>query len=699
MGPKAVPPAKTDARGIVTTMTYDAQNRLTEKSYSDGTTPAVVFGYDITNVSGTTIQYPIGRLVLAEVLSSSPNYIVHAAYDTMGRVTSDWRRMPAQALLGITNPYVVNTNYNTGGEVINDSNEFFSITPSYDPVGRVEQIASSLSDANHPATLLSINPVTGYTAAEDLAQMTYGNGLVETVTYNNRLQPTSLLTYNPTTNANILNLSYGYTNSAGANNGNVTSLISTATQIFMRSYTYDSLNRLWTMSSPADASGCYGLAWTYDHYGNRLTQSATGGSVTCPQPSYGVLTNNRLTNPGYSYDAAGNMTGDGIHTYSYDAESRLIQVDGTAGNCSTATACYVYDAEGLRLQKTKGSTTTVYLRNSKGEVVAETDGGNTLLRAGYVYAAGSLLAEYENGTTYFVHKDHLGDTRVMTAANGSICDSMDYLPYGEQIAGGSCSTHKFTGKERDAESGLDDFDARYYSSSLGRFVSADWSATPVPVPYADFKDPQSLNLYSYVRNLPTVRMDPNGHDDHPGAWGLVRDWLDVIEVSGSYGESASVGWQVGKAVEVKLQVGTEVEGTIGAGGGNGKVETFTGGKAVAKAGSVGGEVKVGVSTSTKDGVSASAKAEASAGSKTASATVDKNGVHTDVGAKKDQDSKLGGHVTLGVGVGVAINTSQAGRAYDRTAQSAQAATGWLSRQYDKLKQAIGGGAPANAPQQ
>ena len=370
----------------------------------------------------------------------------------------------------------------------------------------------SPSDANHPATLLSINPTTGYTSAQALAQMTYGNGLIETVTYNNRLQPTQLRNYNPTTNADVLNLSYGYTNSAGANNGNVTSLNSVATQIFMRTYTYDSLNRLWSMSSPADASGCYGLAWTYDRYGNRLTQSATGGSGSaCPQPSYGVLSNNRLTNTGYSYDAAGNMTSDNIHTYTYDAESRLIQVDGTAGNCSTATACYVYDAEGQRLQKTTAAETTVYLRNSKGEVVAETDGGNTLLRAGYVYAGGALLAEYENGTTYFIHKDHLGDTRVMTTVSGSIDDSMDYLPYGEQIAGGSGSTHKFTGKERDAESGLDDFDARYYSSNLGRFVSADWSATPVPVPYADFNDPQSLNLYSYVRNLPTVKVDADGH--------------------------------------------------------------------------------------------------------------------------------------------------------------------------------------------
>ena len=52
--------------------------------------------------------------------------------------------------------------------------------------------------------------------------------LIETVTYNNRLQPTSLITYNPTANANILNLAYGYANSAGANNGDVTSFNSTA---------------------------------------------------------------------------------------------------------------------------------------------------------------------------------------------------------------------------------------------------------------------------------------------------------------------------------------------------------------------------------------------------------------------------------------------------------------------------------------
>jgi len=54
----------------------------------------------------------------------------------------------------------------------------------------------------------------------------------------------------------------------------------------------------------------------------------------------------------------------------------------------------------------------------------------------------------------------------------------------------------FTGKERDAESGNDYFGARYYASSVGRWLSPDWSAQVEPVPYSKLDDPQSLNLYS-----------------------------------------------------------------------------------------------------------------------------------------------------------------------------------------------------------
>jgi RHS repeat-associated protein len=98
----------------------------------------------------------------------------------------------------------------------------------------------------------------------------------------------------------------------------------------------------------------------------------------------------------------------------------------------------------------------------------------------------------------------------------------DYLPFGEEIPSGIGGrtnlwddndniNQKFTGKERDTESGLDYFGARYFASSMGRFMSPDWSANEEPVPYAKLDDPQSLNLYSYVRNNPLSRVDADGH--------------------------------------------------------------------------------------------------------------------------------------------------------------------------------------------
>lgn len=78
------------------------------------------------------------------------------------------------------------------------------------------------------------------------------------------------------------------------------------------------------------------------------------------------------------------------------------------------------------------------------------------------------------------------------------------------------ANNKFTGKLRDNESGPDYFGARYFSGAQGRFTSADWSAKPEAVPYASLGDPQSLNLYAYVRNNPLSRTDLDGHWDCSG---------------------------------------------------------------------------------------------------------------------------------------------------------------------------------------
>jgi RHS repeat-associated protein len=100
---------------------------------------------------------------------------------------------------------------------------------------------------------------------------------------------------------------------------------------------------------------------------------------------------------------------------------------------------------------------------------------------------------------------------LLTGLDGSVQESDDYYPYGEPITAGVQSLLKFTGKERDSESGLDNFGARYYGSSMGRFMTPDWAARPTTVPYAVFGDPQSLNLYVYVRNDPISQADADGH--------------------------------------------------------------------------------------------------------------------------------------------------------------------------------------------
>jgi len=214
---------------------------------------------------------------------------------------------------------------------------------------------------------------------------------------------------------------------------------------------------------------------------------------------------------GYSYDAAGNMTVDGTDSVSatYDSENRI--ATASKGGVSTN---YTYDADGNRVKKTNGSTGTLYWYMTPG-IVAESDlSGN--LKSEYVFFNGERVARRDLVTptgVFYYFSDHLKTASVITDSAGNIKAESDYYPWGGelQFVNNDSNHYKFTGKERDSETQLDYFGARYYSNGLGRFISADWSATPIPVPYADLSDPQSLNLFSYTRNLPTTRADPDGH--------------------------------------------------------------------------------------------------------------------------------------------------------------------------------------------
>ncbi len=133
-----------------------------------------------------------------------------------------------------------------------------------------------------------------------------------------------------------------------------------------------------------------------------------------------------------------------------------------------------------------------------------------------VFFGGKRVAmrNVSSGNIYYYEEDMLGSSRTMVqAGQTSVCYDADFYPFGgERDITSTCTqNYKFEGKERDTETGNDDFGARYYTSRLGRWLSADWSAVPAPVPYANLTNPQTLNLYAMVSDNPETFDDLDGH--------------------------------------------------------------------------------------------------------------------------------------------------------------------------------------------
>ena len=225
-----------------------------------------------------------------------------------------------------------------------------------------------------------------------------------------------------------------------------------------------------------------------------------------------ATTKNQLqdTNSDYVYDAAGNLIQPGPTggPYVFDAENHLISAGGMA---------YLYDGDGKRVGKAPASTPTqpnyLYWYGTGSDPLEETDGVGNYLYRDFRFN-GVLLARGEDDWVDHFFLDALGNARCVYGDGDPDGGCSDYYPFGGErpISNGGVNVpFKFTSKERDSESGLDNFGARYFGSSTGRFMTPDWSAKPQGVPYAVLDDPQSLNLYAYVRNDPLSRTDPSGH--------------------------------------------------------------------------------------------------------------------------------------------------------------------------------------------
>ncbi len=502
---------RTDARGVITTYTYDGLNRLKTVGYSDST-PGVTFNYD----AGGAAAFALGRLTSMVDGTGSETY----SYNQLGRITN------VAEVVGATN-YNVGYSYNYVGETKTLTYPSGRVvTQAYDAVGRMNQISSG-------GTNYLTVPANGLTPAGLPTAINYGNGVVATVGYNARLQLSSLDYAKGATD--LLNLTYNYDqNVAGniVNNGQIQGIADTRGNAYSTSYTYDALGRM-VQGQTLDlaAANTWKLQWTYDRYGNRPTQTLTGGTISVTQPQLTVNhATNRISTSGYAYDLAGNMTNDILHAYAFDGESRIKTVDVGQTNNST----YSYDGKSMRVKKvvvSGGTTTTTVYIVSGSKVIAEYVGGT--LSKEYVYSGSQLLVTIAGSAVTYRHPDHLTG-RLETDATGAVTRTFGQLPFGEVwYETGTASKWKFNTYERDSDSGLDYATFRYDSSRLGRFMTPDLLAGTIT-------DPQSLNRYSYVGNDPLDLTDPLGLlQSVCGKTGPCGD--DVFEDGGSGGGGGGAG--------------------------------------------------------------------------------------------------------------------------------------------------------------
>ena len=485
-----------DARGVITTYSYDPLNRLTQVSYNTvtpiPTAPTVSYVYDTDPIYGNSSN---GDVVRVNVGS---DFEERYTFDSLKRISSMTRKL--------------GTGFYTTSYQYNEINQLTRITyPSgravtigHDSRGRVSGLTDVATSVNYMSSI-------GYNQAGQVTGLILGNGVQEVYGYDaNRMQMTSQKAGTVAPYTNRMDLTYNYQaiagqNGAGSTAGNTGRLMSTTGTIASMtegaSYTYDLQGRLATSDQTTNSASAQ-RRFAYDRWGNRtgVWNATSGGtqiqSVTIDQTDSAA--NNRVkvvSGQAYTYDAAGNLINDGAHTYTYDSENRLVAVDGTAGQ-------YSYDHQNRRWKKAASGLTVYYVWEGS-QVIAEHNSSTGAVRVEYISSGGRMVAKIEGGVTQYFLNDRLS-VRVVMDTSGTVLGRQGHLPFGEEIgASGSNDKHKFTSYERDNESGTDYAVNRQYEQNLGRFMRVDPAAGSI-------SNPQSLNRFVYTQNDPINQVDPQG---------------------------------------------------------------------------------------------------------------------------------------------------------------------------------------------
>ena len=499
---------RTDARNVETHYKYDSLNRLTQVWYTGQ------FGSDNPNDTRPPLPSGVGATPDATITykTSTPgngavDTITDGAgtesysYDSLGRTTSKTRTIDG------TNSYQTQYQYNQINQLalmIYPSGK--RVRTNFDSRGRMSG-EDKVDSSNNVLTSYTSSIL--YNTAGQVTGMVDGSGVTESYTYSNdRLQLTRQTATKSGSTLMDLNYSYAATalaSGAGTTAGNSGQLMAITNnpssqpstingQTRNQAFTYDDLGRLVT----ATGWSTWQRRFAYDRWGNRtgVWDATSGGtqiqSVTLqqqPGAPAGVPSNRAttITNSGIAltqtYDAAGNLTSDGTHSYQYDGENRITKVD--AGSLNEAD--YFYDAGNRRVKKvTSNNAYTTYS----------------------IWEGGQVIAEYSNaptgasGNSYYL-ADWLSN-RMTTDTNGAFKGTQDHLPFGEEGGTtGAGEKHRFTNYERDNESNTDYALNRQYEMGNGRYKQPDVVAGSIG-------DPQSLNRYAYSLNDPVNVNDPQG---------------------------------------------------------------------------------------------------------------------------------------------------------------------------------------------
>ena len=468
----------TDPLSRTWTFDHDAAGNLTKTAYPSGSTATRTFNDDELLESltagplGYTFAYSPTHALTSVTDTSSRTWVYE--YDEGDRLT----RASDTVDPAVSGGFDVARSYDAAGNVsgIRASGED-TRTYAYDLAGRL----TSLGLPSDPGTATAF----AYDRSGLLTGRTLPDGSAASWSYDAAGRLSSIADTMP---SGVL--AFDYMRDA---NGNVTAENDAR-------YGYDAPNRLTSWYDPStDATTTYDYDAAYN-----LTGVSVDGSTTA---SFAFDAADRISSPGYTYDANGNMTSDGAQTYDYDTLNRLSRVKDAEG---TAIATYAYDASNRRISSTDSSGTTYFhYDGASPNVIAETDGqGGTI--ASYAYdAAGRLHSMRRGGETYYYHANGHGDVVALTDASGEVVNSYRYDPWGKVLSASEtvANPYRYAGYRYDDVTGLYHLWNRYYSPTTMRFITKDLNPGAV-------RNPASLNGYSYCWGNPVNLADMDGLEPH-----------------------------------------------------------------------------------------------------------------------------------------------------------------------------------------